>query len=59
MVDSHGGILLHRIQVIFHVRFGLRLRADSKFNRTEAILFVKGAAIGVDLERIQPKVFGR
>jgi hypothetical protein len=56
MVDSHGGILLHRIPVIFHIRFGLRRRADTKFNGAEAVLLVERTTIGIDLDRIQPEM---
>ena len=52
LVDGLGGILLHRVPVIFHIRFGLGRRTDTKFNRVKAVLLVKSPTVCIDLERI-------
>jgi hypothetical protein len=59
MVDGHGGILLHHIPVIFHIRFGFGRRADTEFDSAKAILLVESPTSGIDLERIQPEMFRR
>ena len=45
--------------MVFHIWLRFRHRADAKPHSNKAIILVKSAAVGIDLKRVQPEMFGR